>query len=76
MTGTQADGMRDAAAWLQAFNDGDTEGFHTIAQNCDPTELVDSLTAAFLWVIREHDLNLSAVLQLMRDSADRYEEKP
>lgn len=73
MTGNQADGLRDAAAWLKAFAEGDAAGFHAIAMNCNPVELVDSLTAAFLWVIRDQGLSLDAVIQLMRNTANWQE---
>ena len=41
--------------------------------NCNPVELVDSLTAAFLWVIRDQGLSLDAVIQLMRNTANWQE---
>lgn len=76
MNTTSADGLRDAAAWLQAVAADDKEGFNAVATNCDPIELVDALTAAFLWLIGRQGISLDRMLTLMRDTAAHFEGKP
>ncbi|BBY61156.1 hypothetical protein [Mycolicibacterium sarraceniae] len=66
----RSEGMRDAAAWLQANKNSDTKGRHAIAVNCDPTQLVDALTDTLLWVVRKQNIDFEHLLGVMRDAAD------
>lgn len=69
----RSEGMRDAAAWLHASKNGDTEGRNAVALNCDPTQLVDALTDTLLWIVDQQDIDFEHLLQLMRSAADRGE---
>jgi hypothetical protein len=70
------EGMRDAAAWLQATKASDTEGRNAIAMNCDPVELNDALTETILWIVRVQGIDFEHLLEQMREAAERGERRP
>jgi hypothetical protein len=71
VTDPRTEGLRDAAAWLQATANGDTAGREAIALHCDPTELVDAITETLLWLLKDQGIPLGDLLDTMRRTADR-----
>lgn len=73
MIDPRIEGLRDAAAWLQATAANDAAGRRAIALNCDPTQLMDAMTDIVLWLVREQGLDFAHFLEVLRSSADRDE---